>query len=785
MQTKPTTKPETPVAQFLRDLTLPDCIIQAGAANKVDILLTPENCEAYLSQNQDKDLYFLAGVSPSVGLQRASDEDVLMKHHFYLDFDIRKQSEGRGEEISDSDIKDIGDGIIHSLNEHSHLSQWSYYDFSGNGIHIHYFGDPVPSPERTAWRMGMTDFLRQTEEATDGWKPDYGCTNIARIGRLPESHNCKNERHVLVEILGHQDKRFDMNLILRRGEELLAQAEEETRSRAEQVSVSVGGAEDAFAAIQKLPIANLLCRLKGWETDGRNFWELHNRKHKACFVPDGKNFVFHGGTDHLPATHEGFSPFTLVKEDKQLDSAKTFAWFKEHYPEIAALSKKKRQRSGKEVVSESKMEAAAPTTEEPIDLAQFSPMSAKELLSVLGLTIKKDEENKLIAFLCALSCYTDDAQFNVIFNAPSSAGKSYIPLEIAQLFPSVDLREIGYASSQAFFHEEGSFDKERNVHVIDLSRKLLIFIDQPTPVLLERLRPLLSHDSRVITAKITDKSKSQGNRTKTVEIHGFPAVMFCTANLKMDEQENTRFFLLSPETTQEKIRASIQEAVKKTSDKQKYVGILQANPERALLRERIKAIREAHINDVVITDTTAIEAVFLNGETYLQPRHSRDVKRLMSFVKILALLNFMHRRREENTIYAEPEDIAEALALWKVIAESQEYNLSPYLFNFYKEIIVPAYEEKKADTPNDPFSAIQPGLTHQDILTAHHKVYHRMLEIWKLRQEILTMLEAAGLITQEPDPMDRRRTLVRPTLALSISSKEKTNESEQGDASIF
>ncbi len=63
------------------------------------------------------------------------------------------------------------------------------------------------------------------------------------------------------------------------------------------------------------------------------------------------------------------------------------------------------------------------------------PMTAQDLLEILGLTIKKDEENKIVAFLCQLSAYTDNSQFNVSFNAPSSTGKSFIPTEIARLFP--------------------------------------------------------------------------------------------------------------------------------------------------------------------------------------------------------------------------------------------------------------------------------------------------------------------------------------------------------------
>ena len=55
---------------------------------------------------------------------------------------------------------------------------------------------------------------------------------------------------------------------------------------------------------------------------------------------------------------------------------------------------------------------------------------------------------------------------------------------------------------------------------------------------------------REAQVKITDKSQKHGLRTKNVTIRGYPSVIFCSAGLKIDEQEATRFLLLSPETNQ-------------------------------------------------------------------------------------------------------------------------------------------------------------------------------------------------------------------------------------------
>lgn len=157
---------------------------------------------------------------------------------------------------------------------------------------------------------------------------------------------------------------------------------------------------------------------------------------------------------------------------------------------------------------------------------KFEPITLDEISEILGLTIKKDNMNKLATFFCMLSIYTGDSQFNVSFNAPSSTGKSFIPMEVASLFPKEDILTLAYSSPTAFFHGTGKWDAERKVITIDLSKKVIIFQDQPHTELLQRLRPLLSHDEKVLRVQIADKNQKAGLRTKEVEIIGFLQLYF-------------------------------------------------------------------------------------------------------------------------------------------------------------------------------------------------------------------------------------------------------------------
>jgi hypothetical protein len=382
---------------------------------------------------------------------------------------------------------------------------------------------------------------------------------------------------------------------------------------------------------------------------------------------------------------------------------------------------------------------------------KFKPITLEDLRDILGLTIKRDDHNKLITFCAMVSAFTEDSQLNISFNAPSSTGKSYIPSEIAHLFPTEDVIQVGYCSPTAFFHDIGQFDKNKNGFTVDLERKIIIFLDQPHSLLLQHLRPVLSHDRKEIQLKITDKTKRAGLRTRNIFIKGFPAVVFCTAWLKIDEQEATRFFLLSPDTKSEKVRAGIKEKIRKEANKEKYYSSLENHSGRQLLKERIKAIKAEEISDIRILNTQKVEDLFFEKVKALKSRHQRDIGYILSLIKVMALLNLWYRDRDGSTIIANDGDIDTGFSIWGKIFKSQEYGLPPYIFDIYNEVILPQWKEE------------QIPLSRKDIIQKHYRVYGRLLADWILRKEIIPALENVGLIIQEPDKDDKRKMLIIPT----------------------
>jgi len=338
--------------------------------------------------------------------------------------------------------------------------------------------------------------------------------------------------------------------------------------------------------------------------------------------------------------------------------------------------------------------------------------------------------------------------------------------------------EIAYCSPTAFFHDVGQYDKDKNSYLVDLSHKILVFLDQPHNELLARLRPLLSHDKKEIAIKITDKTQKNGTKTKNILLRGYPSVIFCTAGLRIDEQEATRFLLLSPEVSQGKIHQGISATIQKEADSESFVSWLEENPDRMLLKERIRAIKLENIQDINIATPEKVEEQFLRKNKTLKPRHQRDVKRLLSLIKSFALLNVWWREKEGSTIIANDDDIADAFKLWDKISVSQELNLPPYIYNLYTEVILPAWEAKN-DGRSEEFGGMF-GVSRQDVLEKHFAVYGRMLDSHQLRQQILPMLEVAGLIVQEQDMSDKRKMLIFPSSLYQLSDAKRNSETKGG-----
>ncbi len=294
---------------------------------------------------------------------------------------------------------------------------------------------------------------------------------------------------------------------------------------------------------------------------------------------------------------------------------------------------------------------------------------------------------------------------------------------------------IAYLSPTAFYHDAGRWDEEKQAIVVDLEKKILIFLDQPHDQLLQRLRPLLSHYRKELLYKITDKREKRGLRTKNVVIRGYPSVIFCTGSLKINEQEATRNFISSPETSVEKIREGIYLKALRKSNPPVFQKFLERFPQLEMLKERIKNIKEENVRHVISEDVDEVAKKFIEKYPKLKPRHQRDVERIVSLIQALALFNLWQRKRDEGNLYASEGDVRDAFKLLEQVAESQELGIPPFVYNFFREVIKPLWEEKNGKHESSL------GLTRKEVLAKHYEVYGRMMPEWFLKQEIILLLK--------------------------------------------
>ncbi len=407
-----------------------------------------------------------------------------------------------------------------------------------------------------------------------------------------------------------------------------------------------------------------------------------------------------------------------------------------------------------------------------IDTKQFKELSITELADTLSLTIKKDHENKIATFLSFIGTFSKDGQVNLAFNAPSSTGKSYIPLETAKLFPKENIMTFGGASKTSFLHDKNAvYDRVTKRYVIDLSHKIIILMDMPNYQFLEAIRSFLSRDTDEVVHKITEKTGKGKLEAKEIVLRGRPVFVYCSTNTFMDLQEMTRMLILSPEQTEEKIKESIDNTFLQETESEEYQKFVETNPERILLSLRIEAIKQAKIEYIKFKkeDAEYIREEFLSSKRNLQGRHNRDIKRLVSIIKCHCLLNLWFRETEGNNLLISRTDIDAILPLWNKLTEGQDLNLPPYIYEIYKKVLIPIHEKKKASKVNSEL-----GITRNEIKERFYKEFNRPIADHDLRSNIIPVLKNAGLVYEEKHPTDKRTIL----LYLILSENSKNNSAD-------
>lgn len=405
----------------------------------------------------------------------------------------------------------------------------------------------------------------------------------------------------------------------------------------------------------------------------------------------------------------------------------------------------------------------------PIDISQFKELKVEDIADTLDLTIKNNRVNKVIALLGMLLAYTEDSQLNIMFNAQSSTGKTYITMEVSKYFPPQDVKIYGRTSKTAFYYNESLMKvDEKGISFIDLERKILVFAEQPDMQLLENLRSFLSHDMKLTPFIVTNKGKNGRNTARESYLRGFATVLFCSANLRIDEQEQTRALLLSPESTEETVRAGVDLSIARNSDKGAYLKRLNGDEARRQLMDRILYIKSLNVDQIDIEDSDYLKKCFFEKRRSMPPRTQREIGHFISLVKGMALVNAPFRM-QNGRIVATKTDVNEAMKLWKVIGEAMFYGVPPQALEFYKKFILAAFNKANEGL------AKKKGITYDQIAAEYFEQTGSYPNLDMVRKMYIPALKCASLISYDKDDDDRRQMLVTP-LVFFDDELENTTE---------
>ncbi len=375
-----------------------------------------------------------------------------------------------------------------------------------------------------------------------------------------------------------------------------------------------------------------------------------------------------------------------------------------------------------------------------------------ELIPTFEKTIKKDKRSVEFIFTHLLSAYSPDPS-NLGIGAPTSEGKTYPTVEVANHFPKEDVWFLGGLSPTALIHshselvgkddkpieaalkvltnqinllkkagEKGEADLaaakddlaelvKNSKYLVDMENKILIFLEAPQLETWEKIRPILSHDVYEISYKFTDKTSGGRLKTSHVIIRGWPAAVYLKAGKGREDviwpQIQSRFTTISPRMSAEKYRAAVEfSAMRKGLPSVVFDHKIGAKEfERA---ERI--IRTIRHKLLDIKYNARRESNSLDPNTFWIPfykeigkefpasvgRHMRDSKRFITTMQMSAATNVFARpilkMGDTENIVVVKEDYERAIRLYFEEGGEEIFTGIPaHVIDFFKRVILPLW----------------------------------------------------------------------------------------------
>ena len=292
--------------------------------------------------NYENNVYFLGSVNDNS--RRNSDEDIIFKNYFCVDFDIRANYQKVHNQILDDASMELYiEAIKQGLNKNGYGDR-RYIVTSGNWFHIYYVGnwnDFTPEEYSVAveYYYDEIDSIFENDEIL---KCDHSIKNIGRILRLPWSKNYNRVKKYWlepkdVEIVDEQDVVSNKVDNIRQIYNMVLEKEVKTYVARQIRDIN----NPILDVILDIDIVKLV-QDKTWlelQPDKKNFKSPKDGSNVGMFVHD--NILYNTGTHYISDKHKWYNTFTFVREHYGLSNKETFQRFKDNYPELNENRKKK------------------------------------------------------------------------------------------------------------------------------------------------------------------------------------------------------------------------------------------------------------------------------------------------------------------------------------------------------------------------------------------------------------------------------------------------------------
>jgi len=444
------------------------------------------------------------------------------------------------------------------------------------------------------------------------------------------------------------------------------------------------------------------------------------------------------------------------------------------------------------------------------NLLAVDPDLYSKFMKHLSRKVKRDDVTKNMVFLTGLSPYTPEP-INLFLRGESSTGKTYNSVEVLRYFPQDEVWYLGGLSRKALVHlhsqlvdkngEEINFkDKpekprksdyqdnqgfsqaikeykentetwrkrlENSYNLIDLTGKILLFLEAPDFETFNMLRPILSHDKLEISYQFVDKTAKGQLKTRRVVIRGWPATIFCNTQERYVQDLATRGFTVTPETNPEKI----QDANILTGTRAAFPWQYEKDFDFTQLESYIRFLKN-NLGDFNVLVPYGKE--FAESFPHRFSRSMRDCKHVLNLIKISALFHFAQRPilapgTEEEThqyVMAIKQDYDFVMALWTEIREETETSAPGHIMKFFNEVV--------KQLPQKTATIYIEHLVNEWNSKFEDKRSSDVIRKW------VDFLAQIGYVSKSPDKLDKRRNVI------TVIKEEKSgNYTQNSFSEIF